>query len=154
MRLNKLQKTAVTALEDIKARDIKVLDVRKLTSLYDTLVIATADSNRQVNALARNVRDKLKEAADVVRVEASARFAPISAKSAAGYRIRARIGAAFVEQSLRKTTRKHPEYGRFQMRRALEPALEAKSHEVEKRLEKAVDELADVIEGGGTFAGP
>jgi len=42
MRLNKLQKTAVTALEDIKARDIKVLDVRKLTSLYDTLVIATA----------------------------------------------------------------------------------------------------------------
>ena len=37
MRLNKLQQTAVTALEDIKARDITVLDVRKLTSLYDTL---------------------------------------------------------------------------------------------------------------------
>ena len=34
MRLNKIQKTAVTALEDIKARDITVLDVRKLTSLY------------------------------------------------------------------------------------------------------------------------
>jgi ribosome-associated protein len=70
MRLNKLQKTAVNALEDIKARDIKVLDVRKLTSLYDTLVIASADSNRQVNALARNVRDKLKAAgADIVGVE-------------------------------------------------------------------------------------
>ena len=37
MRLNKLQQTAVSALEDIKARDIKVLDVRKLTSFYDTL---------------------------------------------------------------------------------------------------------------------
>ncbi len=62
MRLNKLQKTAVTALEDIKARDIAVLDVRKLTSLYDTLIIASADSNRQVRALAHHVRDKLKEA--------------------------------------------------------------------------------------------
>ena len=62
MRLNKLQKVAVTALEDIKARDITVLDVRKLTSLYDTLIIASADSNRQVNALAHHVRDELKEA--------------------------------------------------------------------------------------------
>ena len=62
MRLNKLQRTAVAALEDIKARDIAVLDVRKLTSLYDTLIIASADSNRQVKALAGHVRDKLKEA--------------------------------------------------------------------------------------------
>jgi ribosome-associated protein len=60
MRLNKIQKIAVTALEDIKARDISILDVRKLTSLYDTLVIASADSNRQVKALANHVRDKLK----------------------------------------------------------------------------------------------
>ena len=70
MRLNKLQKTAVTALEDIKARDITVLDVRKLTSLYDTLVIASAESARQVKALAGNVRDKLKEAgAAIIGVE-------------------------------------------------------------------------------------
>jgi ribosome-associated protein len=53
---------AVAALEDIKARDIVVLDVRKLTSLYDTLVIATGDSARQVKSLAQHVRDKLKEA--------------------------------------------------------------------------------------------
>ena len=46
MRLNKLGKTAVSALEDIKAREITVLDVRKLTSLYDTLIIASGDSNR------------------------------------------------------------------------------------------------------------
>jgi ribosome-associated protein len=70
MRLNKLQKTAVTALEDIKARDITVLDVRKLTSLCDTLVVASADSNRQVKALAQHVRDRLKEAgAGIVGVE-------------------------------------------------------------------------------------
>lgn len=70
MRLNKLQKTAVSALEDIKARDIAVFDVRKLTSLYDSLVIASADSARQVKALAQHVRDKLKEAgATIVGME-------------------------------------------------------------------------------------
>jgi len=70
MRLNKLQQTAVTALEDIKARDIKVLDVRKYTSFYDSIVIATAESNRQVKALAHHVRDKLKESgATIIGVE-------------------------------------------------------------------------------------
>jgi ribosome-associated protein len=62
MRLNKVQKTAVSALEDIKARDIVVLDVRKLTSICDALVVASGDSARQVKALAQHVRDKLKEA--------------------------------------------------------------------------------------------
>jgi len=70
MRLNKLQQTAVSALEDIKGRDIKVLDVRKLTSFYDCMIIASADSNRQVKALAFHVRDKLKEAgATILGVE-------------------------------------------------------------------------------------
>jgi ribosome-associated protein len=70
MRLNRLQKTAVTALEDIKARDITLLDVRKLTTLYDTLVIATAESNRQVNALARHVHDAMKAAgAPIIGIE-------------------------------------------------------------------------------------
>ena len=70
MRLNKIQKTAVTALEDIKARDITVLDVRKLTSLYDTLIVATAGSARQVKALSQHVREALKAAgANIVGVE-------------------------------------------------------------------------------------
>ncbi|MBK6334559.1 MAG: ribosome silencing factor [Betaproteobacteria bacterium] len=70
MRPNRLPKTAVTALEDIKARDITVLDVRKLTSLYDTLIVASAESNRQVKALANHVRDKLKDAgATIIGVE-------------------------------------------------------------------------------------
>jgi ribosome-associated protein len=62
MPVNNLAKTAVAALEDIKAHDIAVFDVRKLTSLYDTLVIASGDSARQVKALAQHVRDKLKAA--------------------------------------------------------------------------------------------
>jgi ribosome-associated protein len=70
MRLNKLQKVAVTALEDIKAVDIKVLDVRKLTGFYDALIIATAESNRQAKSLAHHVRDRLKEAgASIIGVE-------------------------------------------------------------------------------------
>jgi ribosome-associated protein len=73
MRANKIQKTAITALEDIKARDITVVDVRKLTSLYDTLIIATAESGRQAGALARHVRDSLKGAgATIVGVEGEA----------------------------------------------------------------------------------
>jgi len=62
MHLEKLQEIAVAALEDIKARDIEVLDVRPQTSLYDTMIIASADSNRQAKALAGHVRDKLKDA--------------------------------------------------------------------------------------------
>ena len=70
MRLHKLQQVAVAALEDIKARDITTFDVRQQTSLYDTLVIASADSTRQVKALANHVRDKLKEAgATILGVE-------------------------------------------------------------------------------------
>lgn len=70
MSTRKLAKIAVTALDDIKARDIAVLDVRKLTTLYDTLVIATAESNRQVKALAQHVREKLEAAgASIIGVE-------------------------------------------------------------------------------------
>jgi ribosome-associated protein len=70
MRLNKVEKTAVSALEDIKARDITVIDVRKLTTLYDTLIIATADSARQVKALSQHVREALKRAgASILGVE-------------------------------------------------------------------------------------
>ena len=62
MRLDKLVKTAVDALDDIKGRDIAVLDVRKLTSLFDKIVIASADSGRQAKALANNVQEKVKAA--------------------------------------------------------------------------------------------
>jgi ribosome-associated protein len=57
--------SVVHALEDIKARDITVLDVRRLTSLFDTVVIASAESARQTKALARHVLDNAKEAGAV-----------------------------------------------------------------------------------------
>src|SRR5690242_11610073 len=62
MDVRKLQKIVVAALEDIKGRDIEVINTTKLTSLFDRIIIASADSTRQVKALARNVNDKVKEA--------------------------------------------------------------------------------------------
>ncbi len=56
-----IRDAAIAALEDIKARDIEILDVRDLTSLFDWVVIASADSSRQTRALAFHVRDKAKE---------------------------------------------------------------------------------------------
>ena len=61
MRIATLRNAVVEALEDKKAKDILALDVRKLTSLFDYMVIASGDTGRQTNALARNVQDKLKE---------------------------------------------------------------------------------------------
>ena len=62
MDIRKLQKIAVAALEDIKAKDIEVLNTSKLSALFDRIIIATGDSNRHVKSLARNVHDKVKEA--------------------------------------------------------------------------------------------
>ncbi len=70
MDIRKLQKIVVNALEDIKGKDIEVINTTKLTSMFDRLVIATGDSNRQVKALARNVQDKVREAGgEIVSVE-------------------------------------------------------------------------------------
>ena len=60
MRLDKLVKTTVDAIDDIKGRDVKVLDVRKLTSLFDKIVIASAESTRQAKAMSNNVQEKVK----------------------------------------------------------------------------------------------
>ena len=56
------KKLVVSALEDIKAHDIVAIDVRKIASIFDWIVVASADSARQTKALARHVRDKLRQA--------------------------------------------------------------------------------------------
>lgn len=57
----KLAKTAVAALEDIKGRDIVVFNVTKRTALFDKVIVASGDSNRQVRALANNVSEEVKK---------------------------------------------------------------------------------------------
>lgn len=58
----KLAKIAVAALEDIKGRDIVAFNVKKMTALFDKVIIASGDSNRQVRALAGNVCEEVKKA--------------------------------------------------------------------------------------------
>ena len=48
------------ALEDVKAQDIQVIDVREKHSLTDYMIIATGTSNRQINAMAEKVREAVK----------------------------------------------------------------------------------------------
>lgn len=54
-------RAVVAALEDIKATDIAVLDTSKLSPLFERMIIASGNSNRQTRALADNVVVKLKE---------------------------------------------------------------------------------------------
>ena len=61
MQVEAVKHAAIEALEEIKARDITVLDVRKMTSLFDYMIVASAESTRQTRALANNVQDKLRD---------------------------------------------------------------------------------------------
>lgn len=70
MDIRKLQRIVVNALEDIKGKDIEVINTRKLSDMFARIVIASADSTRQVKALARNVEEKVREAGgEVIGVE-------------------------------------------------------------------------------------
>ena len=57
-----LKAVVVEALEDMKAANIKVLDVRRLTDITDTMVIASGTSDRHVRSVADRVIEKAKEA--------------------------------------------------------------------------------------------
>ena len=52
---DQLLKIVMTALEDMKGVDIRVIDVRDLTSITDRMVIVSGTSTRHVKALAENV---------------------------------------------------------------------------------------------------
>jgi ribosome-associated protein len=70
MDLRKLQRTIIDALEDVKAQDIRVFDTTKLSDLFDRVIIATGNSNRQTKALAMSVKESVKEkGGDVISVE-------------------------------------------------------------------------------------
>ncbi len=57
-----LTKVAVAALEDMKAVNVKVLDVRKLTDVADTMIVATGNSDRHVKSIADRVIERCREA--------------------------------------------------------------------------------------------
>lgn len=57
-----LKDIAINALEEIKATDIIDIDVRELTGMMDTMIVASGNSNRQVKSLANAVVVDAKEA--------------------------------------------------------------------------------------------
>jgi ribosome-associated protein len=62
MNASQIGKLVVSALEDIKGKDIETIDTSRLTPLFEYIVVATGESNRQVRALARNVQEKARDA--------------------------------------------------------------------------------------------
>ena len=57
--MNELWQRAVEALEERKAIDLVVLDVRKVCSFADYLIVCTGMSDRQVRAMAEHVTESL-----------------------------------------------------------------------------------------------
>lgn len=60
MQAEQLTEIVLRALEDLKAVDVRVLDVRGKTSITDIMVIASGTSDRHVKALAENVIEQAK----------------------------------------------------------------------------------------------
>jgi ribosome-associated protein len=62
MRPLQLRKLIVAALDDAKAREMVVLDMRKIAVFTDYMIIVTGTSNRHVMAVADNVIAQLRDA--------------------------------------------------------------------------------------------
>ena len=50
---------ACKALDDKKAKDIKIIDIHEVSVIADYFVIATGNSNSQVSALVENVEEQM-----------------------------------------------------------------------------------------------
>jgi ribosome-associated protein len=61
MDIRSKQRIVVEALEDVKGRDIIVYNTARMPSMFERVVIASGDSNRQVKALADRVQERIRE---------------------------------------------------------------------------------------------
>jgi ribosome-associated protein len=60
MNIDQIVAAVVEAIEDIKGKDIIVMDVAAQSPLFERMVVASADSTRQTRAIVENVEEKLK----------------------------------------------------------------------------------------------
>lgn len=97
--------------------------------------------------LKRGLQRELRGAAQIVagaaREKLSALNPPATGRTITGVRPRLRIGSAYVEQRLGKTTGKRGDWGATQMKRAFLPALSEKTDEVMESVERMLDKAAD-----------
>lgn len=56
-----LRKLVIDSLEDMKAKDIAVLDVRGITTIADFMVVCSGTSDRHVKSIASNLVDDAKK---------------------------------------------------------------------------------------------
>ncbi len=64
MQTEELRDLVLETLEEMKALDVRVLDVRGRTSITDIMIIASGTSTRHVKAIAETVAFKAKEAGE------------------------------------------------------------------------------------------
>ncbi len=62
MTIDEFKQLVMNALQDLKAEDITILDVKDKTSITDWLVVATGSSSRHVKSIANNVIIEAKKA--------------------------------------------------------------------------------------------
>ncbi len=62
MTIDELKQKVMTALEDLKAEEITVLDVKDKTTVTDWIYIATGSSSRHVKSIANSVSVAVKQA--------------------------------------------------------------------------------------------
>lgn len=62
MTIDELKQLAINALEDLKAEEILVLDVKGKTTVTDWIIVATGSSSRHVRSIANNVAVEAKKA--------------------------------------------------------------------------------------------
>jgi hypothetical protein len=92
--------------------------------------------------VAKGLRKQLRESGQLVQRTAAQLFEPVSPHTAGGYKVRVRQRGVAVEQSLRRTTGQHPEFGALQMRTALLPALDRNEPEVVAGINNVLDRAA------------
>ncbi len=61
MNSNEMAKIAIAALDDKKAKDIKVIDISNVSVMADYFIIASGTNRNQVKAMADSVEEKLHE---------------------------------------------------------------------------------------------
>ncbi len=117
----------------------------RITGLKELIAVSDAAGKKTK----KDVRDRLRKVAQPVLADAREKLHEYSPKSAArlGISVR-RTGIVSVEQRLKKTTGRRPDFGPLQMRKALIPALEENTVRIEMEFEKALDDIADRFERG------
>jgi ribosome-associated protein len=64
MQIEKLKQLVLDTLDDLKAREVSVMDVRGKTAVTDFMIVASGTSDRHVKAIAEAVSFRAKEAGE------------------------------------------------------------------------------------------